>query len=316
MAYNKFTPTQITVGATGAWTDVDLDTYITVPANASTVYLRIVTIDNGINYAFGVRKNGSTDNRTTAIRRGGREGAVIGIDAGNIFEAYTGNETDINIYIVGVSTDDAVMLTNGTLKTIASGSWVDIDISADSGADTATGAFLEWIATAAYGARKNGSTDNRVQIADSHVFTCCGVDGSEIMEAFRTSGDNSPYLIGYIKSDATFNTNAPDISTATTGSYVDLTALTTGAVAGIIEISGAGNYALRQNGATDDHYAAPGGGGGTHAFDFIGADGSYLIEGKISATTVDFFEIGIFTGAAGGKTPYLPWQSLAPIVAQ
>ncbi|HEY4721124.1 MAG TPA: hypothetical protein VII92_04720, partial [Anaerolineae bacterium] len=274
-------PVNCSPGTVGSFQDVDADSFATVPANCSGVILRIHN-DGGTTHAFGARKNGSTDNRTGSIRHHGRQGVFIGVDAGNIFEINIAH-ADVKVYIIGFHTGDAVFFTNATQASLSSGSFQDWNIAALTGDDTAIAAYLEWQAATFFAARKNGSTDDRMIMGQSHEWLCVPVDGSEILEAHRASGNDNPFIVGYIKSDYTGNTNAIERSRAATGSYADLAAASSGAIAVVWEIiSGGGadtTYGIRKNGATDDNQGHPG--GDSHCWDIVECDSGQICEGII-----------------------------------
>ena len=98
---------------------------------------------------------------------------------------------------------DAVNKSLGT-----TGSYQDVDISSDTGGDTAIGAIFTVNndsgsgADKAYGLRKNGSTDDfyyepRGDQSNIHII---GVDGSEIAEMKIENIAIDLYLTGYITS--------------------------------------------------------------------------------------------------------------------
>lgn len=295
------TPVEVTPGTAGAWTDVDVSANI--PAGSTGVIVHIVNTDTG-GLALGLRKNGSTDGRTNNMRADSHKWACIGVDGSRIFEAFVGSTTLIDIFLVGYFTTDAVFFTNAVDKSIgATGAWTDVDISGDTGADTAIAAVWELVDTTnsglSWGFRKNGSTDNRLQFSNAgsqHVFGIIGVDGSEIFEHQTASLSIDVFLVGYLKSGAVLNTNALDRSLGSTGSFVDLTALPAGAIGGIYEVintSAAADWGLRKNGSSESILHTQ-----RHGWSIPEADASQLVEGQIAATTQDFFEIGHFTSAA------------------
>lgn len=309
MSVTRVNPIDVTPGTTGAFVDVDLDTYIaSLPADVSGVILKIDNTSTTTAYAIGLRTNGSTDNRTDAMRRDGMLEAIIGVDADNIFECYIGDAA-VKVYVTGYAQDaDYVAITNGVSKSVGSGAWTDVDISTDTGANTAIAAVMEWTANVAYGQRNNGSTDNRVVAPNAHGWWMTGVDGSEILEVYRTSGGNNPWLTGYFKAGVTMNVNAVDRSLGTTSAWTDIT-LTSGA-GGIIEVVVGGTtdvkYGTRKNGATDDITGFPG--GELHTWSYPEADGSSIIEGWIDNTGIDFYEVGVFSAAAGGGASGQPYR--------
>jgi len=297
------TPVDVTPSTSGAWVDVDVSAYI--PVGATGVILHIVNADSTTRVC-ACRKNGSTDTYLYTTPFNTHLWVSIGVDANRIFENYNGNVSYVKVWLVGYYGSEAVFFTNSVDKTPGSiDSWVDVDISSDTGADTAIGAILmasnsSGTVSTNFGCRKNGSTDARYNLIGTGYKELCaiiGVDNSEIFEAYIGSiSDAHVHLIGYIKSGATFNINATDISLSTTGSWLDLAALPAGALGGIIEItqSGTSNYGLRKNGSAEIISRA----NDRHSWGIIECDASGVIEGNISSTTIDFFLIGYFIASS------------------
>ena len=140
MAVTWLTPTEFTVGAASAWTDVDVSA--SVPSGATGVILHIVN-NSASTRAVGWRKNGSTDNRTKNINNDSHMWVAVGVDGSRIFEAYSGNTTDIDIYLVGYFDSMAVFNTNAVDKSFDSptNTWTDVNIASDTGADTGSGTY-------------------------------------------------------------------------------------------------------------------------------------------------------------------------------
>jgi hypothetical protein len=302
------TPVNVTPGTAGSWQDVDVSSYI---ASGSTgVILHVVNIKGDTVYQCGIRKNGSTDARIGQLRRVSHSWFSIGADGSRIFEAYVGHATYVQIWLVGYYDSSAVFFDNAPDKSLGStGAWTDVDISGDTGADTAIAAIFELKITSGsdtWGFRKNGSTDARNIATGSNnlfAFAIVGVDGSEICEHIISSTNVDAFLVGYIKSGATLNTNAPDLSLGGTAAYADLAALPAGGIGGIIEVvsSAAANYALRKNGSSEDIYRIH-----MHTWTAVECDGSQLIEGEISDTALDFFLTGYFTSGVVPASLLMP----------
>lgn len=292
MGATWLTPVEITPSSIG-WVDVDVSSY--VPSGATGVIFHIENTNTTYSYATGWRKNGSTDTLTISLQIKRHFWAACGVDANRILEIYVGNTTYINVYLVGYFDSSAVFLTNVTNLSLSStGSWQDIDINVNDGA---IGAILKIIGTTTsydFGIRKNGSSDNRTNLFACGSFGFIGVDENEIFEGYISNANVDFYLQGYIKSDATFNTNATDLSLSSTGSYYDLTALPEGATGGFVEVtnvSGANLYALRKNGSTEDIYQYC----VRHYWAAVECDENRIIEGKINSAEVDFFLSGYTT---------------------
>jgi len=291
--FYPITPVEVTPGTASAWTDVDVSAY--VPSGATGVILHCVNTYT-TQYDFGLRKNGSTDNRINELRQSSHCWAAIGVDANRVFEAYVENTTYIDIYLVGYTMSGVTFFTNAYDKSLSStGAWTDITCNTE--APSAIGLIFEvGITTTDYnmGLRKNGSTDNRTAITRNHYTfgVIIGCDTSRICEGYVSNTAFKFYLVGYITDGATFNTNATDISLSSTGSWLDLAALPANANMGFIEVndatSGGYNYGLRKNGSSENIYRIA----RYHPWAFVECDSSQIIEGEIANTAVDFFVVG------------------------
>lgn len=298
---NFITPVEITPGTAGSWQDVDVSAY--VPAGATGVALHIINASAGLVYT-GWRKNGSSDSRTDRVSDTCHFWATIGVDGSRILELYLSTLTDVHVYVVGYFTDDAVFFTNAVNKSLSTtSSWLDIDISSDTGGDTAIGAILEVkqsSATNAWGIRCNGSSDDRSNRGGIyHRGVIIGVDGSEIFEGYINSTLVDFFLNGYILSGSVFNVNATDLSLGfETGYWLDLpAALPSGAIGGYFEIFYGGyDYGLRKNGSSEDIIY----GANYIARAIVEADASRLIEGYAGSNLVGFYLNGYPTGGGGG----------------
>ena len=132
-----------------------------------------------------------------------------------------------------------------------------------------------------------------------------GVDGSELAEQRISTTAMDLFLMGYLKSEATLNTNANDRSLGSTGAWLDLGALPSGASGGIYEIDNTATdgdlYGLRKDGSSENilHDGMLGRGLG------LVESASLIVEGQISSLSDDFFEMGYFHAAAapGGTWP-------------
>lgn len=294
------TPTEVTVGAAAAWTDVDLSALI--PAGATGVMFHVVNVNAGT-LAFGARKNGSTDNRTNGLGTTSHAWGCIGVDGSRIVEFYVESTTDIDIYIVGYFGSEAVFFTNAVDKSTANTSvWEDVNISGDTGADTAIAAIVEFIrSTASLGLRKNGSTDSRIGGINLHGWALVGVDASEIFEQQITTANGDIFLVGYLKDGVSMYDNGIDRSLTSVNVYTDLPALPSGAIGGIYESEGSNSStrdtAFRKNGSAEDlRYML------WHNWALVECDASRIVEHNVESTSVDTWEIGYFFTVSGGET--------------
>lgn len=288
------TPVDVTPGTLSAWTDVDVSAY--VPSGATGV---IIHYFHGTGtQAFGLRKNGSTDDRRETVNPSLHSWAAIGIDGNRIFEAYILSGTYLRL--VAYTMAGVTFLTNAVNKGAGSATWTDMNCSAEAPGAIGLIFELDSYVTANNGIRKNGSTDNRINKVTYHgcFGLIIGCDASQIAECYRGSGYDFYGLIGYITDGATFNTNGTDVSLGTAGSWLDLAALPANSNMGFIEVvSSLGTtptYGLRKNGSSENiPYQV-----GFHQWGIVECDASYIIEGYISNLENDFFVVGYATAPA------------------
>ena len=181
------------------------------------------------NQSWGVRKNGSADTAIyKSIHPESHTWAAIGLDANRVFEANVTSASLVKIYLIGYVPDGAgAFLDSAVNKSPATGSWLDVDISADTGADTAKIAFLfvknTTLGHKDYGLREKGSTDNRIgDVGNFHLLGAfIPVDSVEKFQAYIAHADIQIYLIGWLKVGyAESWADAKDYSTPTVGSWV------------------------------------------------------------------------------------------------
>jgi hypothetical protein len=302
-------PVDVSPGTAGSWQDVDVSAWL--PASATGAVLEVFNT-TGSGVLYGVRKNGSTDTwmtGATALRTGRRTFLMIGVDASRILEVYM-EDAAVDTYLTGYTTTGVTFFTNAVDKSLSTtGSWLDVDISGDTGADTAIGAIfiLRNTSTTDYqiGLRKKGSTDSRLLEQDRQVAfsAMIGVDADEIAQMQIASTNLDAYLVGYVTEGAVFFTNAVDVSTATTASYVD-TDITAnigandanGAILELANTDASDLYnAFRPNGATHDHYYRT-----EHCFGVVGIDDGDVFEQKVETTAMDVYLLGYTLVASGG----------------
>jgi len=166
---------------------------------------------------------------------------MIGVDANRVFEAYV-EQTDMTLRLAGYTTAGVRFFTNAKDKSLtALDTWTNIDISADTGADTAIGAIIQidgqW--QQAYGVRMKGSTDNRIRDT-RHSWAVIGVDRDEVFQGIITGLNTDFYLVGYITAGADFKTNADDISVVIPAApFVDIDISTLTGATGTVTVVGA-----------------------------------------------------------------------------
>ncbi len=293
------TPVLCTPGTSDAWVAVDADTYIAdLPAGATGVALRI---DTTASYKWGTRKNGSTDDRYDYLYGGTVAFDHCGIDGNHVFEVKI-DSLNMNVYIIGYYID-VTFLTNATdISLSTTGAWTDIDTGYASG----IGCIVEVKSISSdlyFGVRKNGSTDGRTE-RTKYKFAGSAIVGlaSGVLEHYTSSTSLDLFLKAIITGGFVFATNATDLSLSDVDSYIDLSVLSSNAVANIVEIITNGTIyyaALRKNGSSED----PSFKIYRHIFGVVEADSNGVSEGKIDDLSLDFWGIGYAIPASEGG-PY------------
>ncbi len=299
--FNYISPPVDVTPAAGAWNDVNVSAY--VPVGTTGVIIQMYN-PTGSGYHFGVRNNTSSDTwmlaGTGKTALAGASGFfTVGVDGSRIFDCYVEN-TACKAYLVGYTNTGVTFFTNGVNKSLGSGggTWTDINISGDTGANTAIGAIFivkNVSATADnYGLRKKGSSDTRYQglMAGHATGAIIGVDSAEIcqMAIFDTNVD--AYLVGYVTKGAVFHTNST-LYAVTTGAYrdADITPSIGGddANGAIVEFFGASGYStgIRANGQTYDYYGFM-----QHEWAVTAIDSNDIFEQQISNNNQDCYLVG------------------------
>jgi hypothetical protein len=293
MGLTRITPVNITPLSTG-WQTIDVSSYC--PPGTTGILYQYINAAAVIGYIFGIRKTGSTDNRPKETCAATQYHGAIGVSTGLSVDIYLNYLTSQSIYMVGYFDADAVFFTNAVDKSLsATATPTIIDISSDTGTDTAIGAIFSVETTnylQSWFLQKYGSTDNRLQQVRYQCCAFIGVDASEQCEGQIASTTVDFWLIGYFKDGVTFNTNATDISLSGIAAYADLPAIgaNENAIIEVVSTSQSHNYAFRKNGdTTDEYHGVP-----YHGWAVAEADASGIVEGKIANTDVDFYLGGVF----------------------
>jgi len=232
----------------------------------------------------------------------------VGVDGSNIFQVFAESTSSVHVYITGYLTGGFEFLSQPVRYTISVDStWTDIDFSADIPA-SALGVILliREDDEHNFGLRNDGCTDNLYTLSKMTSLAVGAIMGctSRVVEYYAADASYTYiYLLGYITSAAlaTFTTvTKTDYSTATVGSYTDLTALPAGAAVGIFEAGYTGSttyqMALRKNGSSFDQYKYISG----RQWFTVEGDSERLVEGKIENAAVDFYLVGYFAPPNGG----------------
>jgi hypothetical protein len=129
---------------------------------------------------------------------------IIGVDAGEVCQYRTEVAAEVKLYLVGYVTSGAVFFTNGIDKsTGTSGSYQDVDITAQIGTDDANGALVQVApnldGTSGYdlaGFRPNGAAwDSYAEFP--HTLFPVAIDSSNIFEQKVETTGCDLWLIGY-----------------------------------------------------------------------------------------------------------------------
>ncbi len=217
---------------------------------ASGVLLEYVWSEPTSADVIGFRRGDSTDIATwkTSAQLGVRQ-VAIGLDpVDNTFDYNAASGAGVpSIYVIGFfNADDVVFLQNRVSYTGGVGAYADVDISSQTGVDTATAGIFHFVSertnSTDFGWRNNGTSETTIYgtfcngSLEGDGLVICGVDGNEICETNMSSGfaGDKIHLVGYFKSGITWKDTATDISTATAGSYQSTSITPTGAYAAYV----------------------------------------------------------------------------------
>lgn len=185
----------LSIGGTGAWTDVDI---AAETGGATAIGAIVEIIASADAYDWGVRKNGSSDDRVTGD--GNHVWAAIGVDGSEIFEMEVSN-LGVDCFLVGYVTKEATFHTNGTDETPSGDdAWEDLTALAAG----ATGGIYEMsnsFAQYSTGLRENGSAEAILRISNKHIWGMVEADGSRLIEGYDDFG-HSFHEIGYFEAAA------------------------------------------------------------------------------------------------------------------
>jgi hypothetical protein len=200
----------------GSYQTVDLSAHFGSDAGSvAGVYLLAHAAGGGAD-TFAIGKTGQTGSRLgyRVESSSGMAKAWCGCDSNDCIDINITVSTT-KVYLIGYYlTSEAVFLDTYVEKTIASASaWTDINISTDTGANTAIAAILQIYDAASrtqVGVRKNGSSTGanlygQIYAAGGHC-RIVAVDGSEILEGWTNSATSTTTkyrLIGYLTANFT-----------------------------------------------------------------------------------------------------------------
>lgn len=294
---------EIAPATTGSWQDVDLTAYLGDDAgDVAGVLLETsqnVTYDRNGN----ARKNGSSDSFTYYFSSKEHSYMAVGIDGDDIIELNRAH-TDFRFWLVGYfKNSEAAFFTNWLIKTPSQIGWLDIDISGDTEANTATCAWTsarstQYLKHFTIAQRCNGSTDDRTRIlVNSHMASyATPVDGSEIFEFYISDVTDIQYFVlylaGYSMSNINGWANAKDYSTGSTLSWNDTDMsgdIPEGNDGALVHlwptVDAAKSYGLRKNGDEYDNYRYV----MKHTHAWVALDSGRVCEQKVNSLDADLF---------------------------
>ncbi len=293
-------PVELTKPGALAWGDIDVSAY--APPGATGVILHVVNQTVG-GVAFGLRKKGSTDDRTAHFVSD-HLWAAIGIDESRIFQTYYANNGDFHIYLVAYTATGVNFFDNAYDKSLGvTAAWTDIDCSAE--CPGAIGIIIEVHNTTGvarlYNVRKKGSTDGRYSTfpqcsidANRIAWAIIGCDASQVFQGIISDVGVDFYVVGYVTAGAVFKTNADDISLteAEVWKEINLSAEAPSGIMAFVEINPSSAFydnGLRKNGSTEDICSET-----NQQFAMVPCDSGQIIEGKVTGPPISvyFFLIG------------------------
>ncbi len=293
--FKKFEPTKLRITPSGSWVTVShTSNYIPLssllPADTAALFLHVVAAD--ANEYIGLRKPGSPDDRTQWMPGNSHQWAVVGVDAGISFEAYLSDNLSQSVYLVGYMTaESGVIFDTGVPQTGSNWAWVEKDLSAI--CPGAIAVIFEILTDGMFwGVRPHGSTQDRYQAGYGHSWGVIGCDANQHIDYYKSTAGQTLYIIGCITKDAIFPVDAEDSSLSTLDIYESIDLTGKNAELAFIDVLGLANqkYALREAGSAENIYRNL---EGQHNWGIIGVSEAGFIEGKIQATDVDFWLVGV-----------------------
>jgi hypothetical protein len=185
--------TDVSTATTGSWADLD-------SGQSSAIGLILLAHPTSTtSYDYGLRKNGSTDDRhNRAVRKQGDW--IIGADAG-VSEQYIENNT-FDMYLIGYITANFTFNTNASDISLGStGSYADLT----AGAATAKANIVEVASSSYYdfALRRNGASDDIYYRVNRHTCIIVGADTSGVSEGKIANTGADFFLIGWANTVAT-----------------------------------------------------------------------------------------------------------------
>lgn len=296
MSFTAITPIDITPGSEDAWVSRDLSPYL--PAGATGVLCQLINKSTGSARKINIRHGDSTDNYVSGdLAIGTQQWGICGCNSSLEIDIYIEDVADCEVWLLAYSGNkvtyfaDAHVITPTTKESYAD----DVDISTDTGADTALAGIIMYdgLGTVPRWSRKKGNTETLEDSTQGTTWQVCGVDGSEVMQTYVHS-QIAVLLNGYVTDGIIWHDTSIDRSLGAAGSYANLTALGAGATIGLYHVvTNTGtkyNFALHPAGAALDNYY----GVDNISFAAPACNASQLVQGKVENTAVKFRELGYF----------------------
>lgn len=211
------------------WKELDLQSLAGIPANATGVIFHMEHTHASQGTTFGIRKHGSSDDRTKMVFQDTHWWGMIGVNGSGHIDVWIQYQNrDIFIYIVGYTIAGVTFKTNAVEISPSFGildTWVNTDLS--SIAPNAKGVIVEIIVSGfgfdrATGIRMHGSTDDRTHQVHNHTFAVMGVDDDQHIDLSKGGENTRFFLVGYITEGAVFFENAEVISLSSFGVWTDI----------------------------------------------------------------------------------------------
>ncbi|MEE8234562.1 MAG: hypothetical protein V3R41_07760, partial [Gammaproteobacteria bacterium] len=294
--FNWIDPVEVTPSIASSWENVTVSD--NVPGGATGVILHVVNTCVGgseCDLTIGLRFPNSNDDRTNIMYPEMHFWAMIGIDENQIFQANVQNTTLQDIFLVGYTQSGVTFFDDAKDKSLATtGQWTAIDISGDTGTDTAIAAIIEIDGQFSQqsGLRNANSTDNRLRDA-RHSWAIVGVNSTEEFEGHITDTNIDFFLVGYVTKGATFFVNATDKSLSSLNSWLDIDisgdTVSETANGAFIEVIGPAtgdrHFGLRKADTSENILE----GVVFHPWGFVETNRTEVLEGQINNANVDFF---------------------------
>ncbi|MBA7701553.1 hypothetical protein ES703_110293 [subsurface metagenome] len=269
------TPVQVTYNVPG-WTGINLGAYVPVGIATGGIF-RIVNSSAGVR-PYGIRQGWSSDARFEDVSGHIQCCCFIGINAvgdiaWNNVHLYS-NRVQAFLLAYTIAGVEFPTVTHAPDISPGLDAWTAVNLG-PTGLNlipaTATGVVLEVhqgpaYELVAYGARMNGSTDNRITdgAAKNQFAVVVGCDANQVIELYRGAGTLKFFLQGYITDGVTFYLNAQDVSPLPVGSWAALNP-PANTVIPFLEITNGGRWELRSTGYSLPKYLY-----GSHVWGTIG----------------------------------------------